>query len=58
MVAGKVWWPETLVMLLAAVVGGYFGARVGRRANQEWLRVAISVLCFGITAAFFLRARP
>src|SRR4051794_29895572 len=57
-VAGKVWWPETLVMLLAAVVGGYVGARVGRRVDQRWLRLAISLLCFGITAAFFLRARP
>ena len=29
--AGPVRWPETLVMLVAAVIGGYFGAALARR---------------------------
>ena len=42
-VAGKVWWPQTCVMLLAAVVGGYSGARVARRLPPDRLRMGIIV---------------
>jgi uncharacterized membrane protein YfcA len=54
--AGKVWWPQTGVMLIAAVVGGYGGARFARRVRPHRLRVGISVFNFVITAVFFLRA--
>lgn len=55
-VAGKVWWPQTLLMLVAAVFGGYAGARVARRLNPEHLRTAISILNVVVTLAFFYRA--
>jgi len=29
-IAGKIVWAATLVMLVAAVLGGYFGARIAR----------------------------
>jgi uncharacterized membrane protein YfcA len=54
-IAGKVWWPQTLVMLIAAVIGGYFGARVARRMNPNHIRAAITVTGFAMTIAFFLR---
>jgi uncharacterized protein len=54
--AGKVWWPQTGVMLIAAVVGGYGGARFARRVPPHRLRFGISVFNFVITAVFFLRA--
>ena len=54
--AGKVWWPQTLLMLVAAVIGGYAGARVARRLNPEHLRTAITVLNVVVTLAFFYRA--
>jgi uncharacterized membrane protein YfcA len=55
-IAGLVWWPQTLVMLGAAVVGGYAGARVARRLDQVLFRKLISVFYFALTGAFFWRA--
>jgi uncharacterized membrane protein YfcA len=55
-VAGKVWWPQTCVVLVAAVVGGYGGARLARRLPPHHLRMGITVFNFIITAVFFWRA--
>ena len=54
-VAGSVFWPQALVMLVAAVIGGYFGARVARRIDPKRLRLGISCLNVVITALFFWR---
>ena len=54
--AGLVWWPQTLIMLAAAVIGGYVGARVARRLDPILFRKLISVFYFVLTAAFFWRA--
>ncbi|MEI9984411.1 MAG: sulfite exporter TauE/SafE family protein [Aliidongia sp.] len=54
--AGKVWWPQTLVMLVAAVLGGYAGARVGRHIDPTWLRIGVTIVGLAMSAAFFLRA--
>ena len=54
--AGTVWWPQTLLMLVAAVIGGYAGARVARRLNPDHLRTIITVLNVLVTIAFFYRA--
>jgi len=56
-IAHKIWWPQTLVMLVAAVIGGYVGARFARRANPRYIRAAFTVISAGITIAFFLRHR-
>ncbi len=57
-VAGQIYWPQAAVMLVASVLGGYLGAHyVGRRANPQYLRAGITVLCFGITTMFFLKMR-
>ena len=53
--AGKIWWPQTTVTLVAAVVGGYGGARFARQVPPERLRFGISVFNFVITAVFFWR---
>jgi len=54
-IAGKVWWLQTSMMLIAAVAGGYVGARLARRVNPEWIRGFIILISIGVTAAFFLR---
>jgi uncharacterized membrane protein YfcA len=54
--AGKVWWPQTAIMLVAAVTGGYVGARLARRTNAKWVRIAAIVLCFSVTVVFFIRS--
>ena len=54
-IARKIWWPQTLVMLVAAVIGGYVGALSAKRVNQRYLRSFIIVVEFAMTIAFFLR---
>ena len=37
------------------VIGGYVGAHGARRTNPKYVRAAILVISFCITAAFFYR---
>jgi len=55
MIARKIWWPQTLVMLVAAIIGGYIGARTARKVNPRYIRAIVTVVSAGITIAFFLR---
>ena len=55
-VAGAVWWPETLVMLVAAALGGYAGATLGRRLPPAVVRWGITGFSFAMTLVFFRRA--
>ena len=54
-IAGKVWWPQTLVMLAGAVAGGWLGAHAGRRIDQKLVRIAIIFISVTITIVFFVR---
>jgi uncharacterized membrane protein YfcA len=54
-VAGKVWWPQTLIMLVAAVAGGYVGAHGARRTPPQYVRAAVLAISVCITVAFFYR---
>jgi hypothetical protein len=54
--AGPVHWPETLVMLVAAVVGGYFGAHLARRVPAPVLRGTVILFGAAMTVLFFWRA--
>jgi uncharacterized protein len=54
-VAGAVWWPETLAMMVSAIAGGYYGARAGRRLPATVLRWFVVLLSAMVTAGFFLR---
>jgi uncharacterized protein len=53
--AGAVRWPETLAMLLGAVLGGYGGARIGRRAPPGLIRAMTLLATSCITLAFFVK---
>lgn len=50
---GAVHWHEALVMMAAAITGGYIGARVSRRIPPLALRVAIVLIGAAMAAAFF-----
>jgi uncharacterized protein len=54
--ARAVHWRETIVMLVAATLGGYLGAQIGRHAPSRLIRVATLALTACITLAFFARA--
>jgi hypothetical protein len=54
-IAGAVWWAEMLAMMVSAIAGGYYGARVARllpAAVVRWFVVALSAT---VTVAFFVR---
>ena len=53
--AGKVWWPQTLVMLVGSVAGGYLGAHYARRVDQRFIRAAIIAISVAMTVVFFVR---
>jgi uncharacterized membrane protein YfcA len=58
-VAGAVWWPETLAMMVSAIAGGYYGARFARLLPAAMLRWFVVLLSATVTIAFFLRTyRP
>ena len=56
MAAGAVWWPQTLMMLVGGVVGGYAGARLGRVMPAPLTRALTLAFTCAITVAFFARA--
>ena len=55
-IAGKVWWLQTSIMLVSAVIGGYAGARLARRTNPYRIRMLIISISIAVTVAFFLRS--
>jgi uncharacterized membrane protein YfcA len=55
-IAGAVHWPQTLIMLVAGVIGGYGGARLGRVLPAQVIRALTLGCAAAITIAFFVRA--
>jgi uncharacterized membrane protein YfcA len=53
--ADAVHWPETLVMLASAIIGGYGGAHIGRRAPAGIVRTVTLLATACITLAFFVK---
>lgn len=48
-----VWWPQTLVVMVAAIAGGWLGAQVARRLPTAPLRNGIAVFNAVMTAIVF-----
>ena len=56
-VAGAVEWRFCWLMMIACAMGGYIGARNGRRIDDRVLRPAIMVLGFVIAIYFFIHRK-
>jgi hypothetical protein len=54
-VANAVRWPETLAMLVGAIIGGYGGAHIGRRTPPGVIRGITLLATSCITLAFFVK---
>jgi len=54
-VAGAVAWGPAIVMLIAAVAGGYLGARLAQKMPPELVRKAVVLIGVAISVAFFAR---
>jgi len=49
----QVFWQHCLLMMLAAAVGGYCGARISRKLNPQFMRWTVVCLGLGMSAYFF-----
>jgi uncharacterized protein len=54
-VHGAVFWPQAILMLVGAIVGGYGGAYYARKIEQKWIRIFVMVVGFSMTIYFFVR---
>lgn len=55
MVKHAVFWPQALVMICGAALGGYFGAHYSLRLPRAWVRGFVIAVGAGMTAYFFVR---
>lgn len=54
-IAGAIDWPYTLIMLVTATLGGYWGATIARKIPALWLRRFIIVVGFTLTVFYFYK---
>jgi uncharacterized membrane protein YfcA len=53
--ARMVYWPYVLIMAVAAISGGYFGAGTARRLGQKAVRRIVIGIGFGMAISLFLK---
>jgi uncharacterized membrane protein YfcA len=49
----QILWKYCLLMMIAAAIGGYLGARYARRMNPRFMRILVVVIGLGMAAYFF-----
>lgn len=54
-IAGVIWWPQATLMAAGALIGGYLGARIGRRIPARHLRRFVIAVGVIMTAYFFAK---
>src|SRR6266702_3737008 len=54
-IAGAVFWPEAIVMILGAIVGGFSGASLARRLDQRIVRGFVILVGTAMTIYFFVK---
>jgi uncharacterized membrane protein YfcA len=53
--AGAIFWPQALVMVVGAIVGGYGGASVARRVDPRVVRWFVIAVGLAMSVYFFVR---
>jgi len=54
-VARMIVWPQALLMLVGALIGGYGGAWVAQKMNPQHVRWLVIAIGFAMSAYFFVR---
>ncbi len=54
-VAREVEWPQGILMIVGAVIGGYGGAHYAQKLDPRWVRTTVIVVGTGMTIYFFWR---
>jgi uncharacterized membrane protein YfcA len=50
-----VYWPETILMVVASMIGGYFGAYFAQRTKPEYVRAIVIAIGFTLSVYYFAR---
>lgn len=53
-IAGVVHWPEAIIMMITATIGGYVGARLARKLPAAWVKKFVVLVGALMTFAFFI----
>jgi uncharacterized membrane protein YfcA len=53
-IARAVLWPQAIVMIVGAIIGGYGGAYYARKIEQRWVRLFVIITCIVLTIYFFV----
>jgi len=54
-ISGKIFWPQAIIMIIGAVVGGYGGAYYARKIDPRIVRYFVIIVGYSLTAYYFLR---
>ena len=54
-VGKRILWKYCLLMMIAAALGGYLGARYARRMNPQYMRLLVVLIGLGMAAYFFCK---
>jgi uncharacterized membrane protein YfcA len=54
-IAGAIYWPQAILMIVGAIIGGYGGAYFARKLDQRWIRIFVIAVGFIMTIYFFVR---
>jgi len=54
-VSGAVIWSDAILMTVAAILGGFAGAKLAKRLGRKFVRAAVVVIGLGMTIALFLK---
>ena len=53
-IARAVLWPQALVMIVGAIIGGYAGAYYARKIDQKWVRLFVVITGLVLSIYFFV----
>ena len=53
--SGVIYWPQAIVMVVGAIIGGYAGATYAQRLNPQRVRQFVIVVGSVLTVIFFYR---
>jgi uncharacterized protein len=56
-IAGAILWPQALVMITGAILGGYFGAHYAQRIPPRYIRAFVIIIGTVLTIYFFVRPK-
>jgi len=55
-IAKVIYWPQSVLMMVGFVAGGYLGGHYGQRLPQAWVRGFVMLVGIGMTIYFFVKA--